>query len=727
MTDFLVKRFIKNSTDVNDPAVRTAYGNLAGAVGIFCNVLLCAAKLAVGTLFGSISITADAVNNLSDASSSVITLVGFRLSAKPADEHPYGHARIEYLAGLAVSVMILVIGVELARSSIGKILSPTAVEFSLVTVAVLLLSIGVKLWMAAFNKKVGRRIGSAALEATAMDSRNDVISTAAVLAASVVSGLTGLELDGWMGLGVALFILWSGVGILKETVDPLLGEAPSEELTDYIGKKVMSYDGVLGTHDLMVHDYGPGRRFASVHVEMAAENDVMQSHDIIDNIERDFQENDHISLIIHYDPILTGDDAVGTAREWVKELVRSISPELSIHDFRMVQGPSHTNLIFRALWRRTTRAKRNITPWSPSTTATRPSPARAKQTERNEPPAFWGGQRIRKGKGKNMEFKISDKMRNMKPSVIREILKQMSDPTLISFAGGNPAADSFPAEDIARFSDELLRQDPVAALQYSVSEGVPSVREAVRAFANRRERVAKENDGVLITSGSQQILDFAAKCLCNEGDVVAVENPAFLGAFNAFRSSGARLAGVPMEDDGVNLAALEAVFAAPEKPRFFYCIPNFQNPTGKTMSLAKRRAVYALAVRYGVPVLEDDPYGELRIAGEPVPSIKSMDTEGAVIYAGSFSKILCPGMRLAYCVCDKKLMAAFVVAKQCSDVHTNVWAQRVCEAMLTRTDMDAHIREIRKIYAAKAALMMEQLDEKCPQVRYTRPVRLYGV
>ena len=172
------------------------------------------------------------------------------------------------------------------------------------------------------------------------------LATAAVLAASVVSGLTGLELDGWMGLGVALFILWSGVGILKETVDPLLGEAPSEELTDYIGKKVISYDGVLGTHDLMVHDYGPGRRFASVHVEMAAENDVMQSHDIIDNIERDFQENDHISLIIHYDPILTGDDAVGTAREWVKELVRSISPELSIHDFRMVQGPSHTNLIF---------------------------------------------------------------------------------------------------------------------------------------------------------------------------------------------------------------------------------------------------------------------------------------------------------------------------------------------------------------------------------------------
>lgn len=260
----------------------------------------------------------------------------------------------------------------------------------------------------------------------------------------------------------------------------------------------------------------------------------------------------------------------------------------------------------------------------------------------------------------------------------------------------------------------------MAALQYSVSEGVPSVREAVRAFANRRERVAKENDGVLITSGSQQILDFAAKCLCNEGDVVAVENPAFLGAFNAFRSSGARLAGVPMEDDGVNLAALEAVFAAPEKPRFFYCIPNFQNPTGKTMSLAKRRAVYALAGAVRRAVLEDDPYGELRIAGGRCRPSKAWTPRVPLSTRAVFPKFV-PGMRLAYCVCDKKLMAAFVVAKQCSDVHTNVWAQRVCEAMLTRTDMDAHIREIRKIYAAKAALMMEQLDEKCPQVRYTRP------
>ena len=320
-----------------------------------------------------------------------------------------------------------------------------------------------------------------------------------------------------------------------------------------------------------------------------------------------------------------------------------------------------------------------------------------------------------------MEYELSRNMRGMKPSIIREILKQMSDPSLISFAGGNPAPESFPNEEIAAASARLLAQDPAGMLQYSVTEGVPAVLEQVRRFANRHELRVRGQDALLLCTGSQQVLDLATKCLCNEGDTIAVEEPAFLGAYNTFRSYGAKLAGVPMEEDGVDLAALEAVLAAPEKPRFFYCIPNFQNPTGKTMSLAKRRGVLALARRYGVPVLEDDPYGELRFAGERVPSIKSLDDGNNVIYAASFSKILCPGMRLAYCVCDKKLMAAFVVAKQCSDVHTNVWAQRVCEAMLTRTDMDAHIREIRKIYAAKAALMMEQLDEKCPQVRYTRP------
>ena len=347
MTAFLVKYFIRDPDNTQDVAVRTAFGNLAGAVGIVCNVFLCLAKLVVGTVFGSISITADAVNNLSDASSSIITLLGFKLSSRPADEeHPYGHARIEYLAGLCVSVMILVIGVELARSSLDKILHPTPVVFSWLTVFVLVLSICVKLWMAMFNRTIGRKIGSSTLEATAADSRNDVISTSAVLMAALISHFTSLSLDGWMGLAVAVFIFVSGLGVLRDTLNPLLGEAPSQEMTEYIARKVLSYEGVLGTHDLMVHDYGPGRCFASVHVEMDAKEDVMKSHDIIDNIERDFHEQDNIHLVIHYDPIVTGDEAVGSMRSWIQEKVKTISPELSIHDFRMVQGISHTNLIF---------------------------------------------------------------------------------------------------------------------------------------------------------------------------------------------------------------------------------------------------------------------------------------------------------------------------------------------------------------------------------------------
>lgn len=320
-----------------------------------------------------------------------------------------------------------------------------------------------------------------------------------------------------------------------------------------------------------------------------------------------------------------------------------------------------------------------------------------------------------------MEFQISNRMRGMKPSIIREILKQMSDPELISFAGGNPAADSFPAADIARFSAELLEDDPVGVLQYSVTEGVPAAREAVRKFANRHDEVVKDNDDLILVSGSQQILDFVTKCLCNEGDVVAVENPAFLGAFLSFRCYGAKLVGVSMEEDGVDLTELEKVFSANPKPRFFYCIPNFQNPTGRTMSAEKRKAVYELSVKYGVPILEDDPYGELRISGQPVAPIKSLDITGNVIYAASFSKIMCPGMRLAYCVCDKALMKSLVIAKQGSDVHTNVWSQRICAQLLTRTDMDRHIEEIRQIYREKAEYMMRLLDEKCPQIRYVRP------
>lgn len=320
-----------------------------------------------------------------------------------------------------------------------------------------------------------------------------------------------------------------------------------------------------------------------------------------------------------------------------------------------------------------------------------------------------------------MKYEISDKMRQMKPSIIRELLKQMSDPELISFAGGNPAAESFPVEDIARFSNRILREQPVAALQYSVTEGVSSVRETVRAYANKYETLCRESDTLLLLSGSQQMMDFTAKCLCNEGDVVAVETPAFLGAYNAFRSSGARLAGVPLERDGVDLAALERVFAASEKPKFFYCIPNFQNPTGITTSLAKRRAIYGLAVRYGVPVLEDDPYGNLRFLGERIPPIKSMDTTGAVIYVGSFSKVLSPAMRLACCICDKQLASHIVVAKQVSDVHTNVWAQLVCQSILKHTDFEAHIRALQRLYREKAELMMGELDARCPSLVYQKP------
>lgn len=347
MTSFLIRLFIRRREDVQDACVRLSYGNLAGITGIVCNVLLCAIKFFTGLFTGSISITADAVNNLSDASSGVITLLGFKLAGKPADpEHPYGHARMEYLAGLVVSFVILLIGVQLAGESVQKILHPAAATFGIVPAVMLVFSILVKLWMAGFYRSIGKKIDSTTLLAASADSRNDVISTGAVLLALLISAWTDLDLDGWMGMAVALFILYSGIGLIKDTLDPLLGRAPSEELTRRVEEKILSYEGILGTHDLMVHDYGPGQCFASVHVEMSAEMNVMRSHDIIDTIERDFHEQDHIHLIIHYDPIETGSEAVGTMRQWVTERVHAVSPLLSIHDFRMVKGELHTNLIF---------------------------------------------------------------------------------------------------------------------------------------------------------------------------------------------------------------------------------------------------------------------------------------------------------------------------------------------------------------------------------------------
>lgn len=347
MTSFLIRLFIRRREDVQDACVRLSYGNLAGITGIVCNVLLCAIKFFTGLFTGSISITADAVNNLSDASSGVITLLGFKLAGKPADpEHPYGHARMEYLAGLVVSFVILLIGVQLAGESVQKILHPAAATFGIVPAVMLVFSILVKLWMAGFYRSIGKKIDSTTLLAASADSRNDVISTGAVLLALLISAWTDLDLDGWMGMAVALFILYSGIGLIKDTLDPLLGRAPSEELTRRVEEKILSYEGILGTHDLMVHDYGPGQCFASAHVEMSAEMNVMRSHDIIDTIERDFHEQDHIHLVIHYDPIETGSEAVGTMRQWVTERVHAVSPLLSIHDFRMVKGELHTNLIF---------------------------------------------------------------------------------------------------------------------------------------------------------------------------------------------------------------------------------------------------------------------------------------------------------------------------------------------------------------------------------------------
>lgn len=347
MTQLLVRKFIKDHKNISDTKVRTAYGRLAGWTGIICNMLLFAGKLLAGLLSGSVSVTADAVNNLSDASSSIISLLGFKMASKPADsEHPYGHARFEYLSGLLVALLILVIGFELLKSSISEIISPSGVDFSWVTFGILLASVLMKLWMAVFNKKIGKTIDSQAIIATAADSRNDVISTLAVLLGNVIAMLTKIELDGWMGTAVALFILYSGVGLVKDTISPLLGNAPDPKLVKMIEKKIMSYPGVLGTHDLMVHDYGPGRQFASVHVEMAAEEDVLANHDVIDNIERDFKENDGINMIIHFDPIVTKDDVVSNMRLWLVGIVQSIDTSLSIHDFRMVPGKTHTNLIF---------------------------------------------------------------------------------------------------------------------------------------------------------------------------------------------------------------------------------------------------------------------------------------------------------------------------------------------------------------------------------------------
>ena len=350
MISVLAKWLIPNWEQVEDGAGRRAWGALCGCVGIGLNILLFAGKLVAGTLSGSIAITADAFNNLSDAGSSVVTLLGFRLAGKKPDAgHPFGHGRLEYVSGLIVAGLILLMGAELAKSSVDKILHPEAVTFSWLAAGILLASIGVKLYMYLYNRAVGKKIKSAAMSATAADSLSDTAATSAVLLAMVIGKLTDVQLDGWVGLVVALFILWSAVQAARDTISPLLGQAPDPMLVKEIESLVMAHDTVVGIHDLVVHDYGPGRCIISLHAEVPADEQVLELHDVIDNIEEELAQKLHCEAVIHMDPVVVGDPTVTALHQQVAALVKTIDPRITIHDFRMVPGQTHTNLIFDAV------------------------------------------------------------------------------------------------------------------------------------------------------------------------------------------------------------------------------------------------------------------------------------------------------------------------------------------------------------------------------------------
>lgn len=347
MIEFLARVFIRHRDGLSPSALRQAYGQLCGAVGIGLNLLLFVGKLFAGTISGSIAITADAFNNLSDAGSSVVTLLGFRLAGrKPDPEHPFGHGRMEYISGLAVAGLILLMGVELGKSSLKKILSPEEIVSSPLVLAILAVSVAVKLYMFYYNRSIGKKIKSAAMSATATDSLSDAVSTTAVLIATLVGQFTGLNIDGWVGLLVALFILFSAYKAAKETLSPLLGQTPDPEFVDRIEQIVLSYPEVLNIHDLIVHDYGPGRMMISLHAEVSADGDLLQLHDVIDNAEHRLKKELGCMAVIHMDPIITNDAHTDALRMAVAEKVKSIDPRLTIHDFRTVPGSTHTNLIF---------------------------------------------------------------------------------------------------------------------------------------------------------------------------------------------------------------------------------------------------------------------------------------------------------------------------------------------------------------------------------------------
>ncbi len=343
----LIRLFVKDAENSDAPAVRYAYGKFAGITGIICNLLLFAFKVAVGALAHSVAIVADAFNNLSDAGSSVVTLVSFRLSGMPADEeHPFGHGRMEYLSAMAVAVLIVIAGFELATSAIDKILNPTASETDIITIIVLVAAIAVKLWLAIFNRRIGERIRSDALLAAGVDSRNDVLCTSLVLVSAVIGYFTDWMIDGYVGLAVALFVMWSGFTIIRDTLSPLLGQKPDETLVADITETVLSYDGVVGIHDLIVHDYGPGRIIVSLHAEVPATQDVLFSHDIVDRIENELMHRFNIVSCIHMDPVDTDDPETVRLKALAAELLHAIDERLTMHDFRVVAGHTHTNVLF---------------------------------------------------------------------------------------------------------------------------------------------------------------------------------------------------------------------------------------------------------------------------------------------------------------------------------------------------------------------------------------------
>ncbi len=347
MQEILVKLFIRDSENTKSLKVREAYGTLGSVTGIIVNLILAIAKYFVGIISGSISVTADAINNLSDAGSSIISLVGVKLSAKPADKgHPYGHGRVEYISALAVSFVVLLMGVELFKSSVDKIINPVPVKFSLVSLVILILSILMKLWLGFFNKKLGEKINSAPMIAVMKDSFSDCLATGVALVAIIVSYFSPVSIDGYLGLIVAGFIFLAGFNILRDTMADLLGKPAEKEFTEEIENKILSYDKIVGVHDMIVHDYGPGRKFASAHAEVSSQDDIMEIHDIIDLAERDIFNEYGLIISIHTDPIVTDDERINSLREMTSSIVKEISDEMSIHDFRVVDGPTHTNLIF---------------------------------------------------------------------------------------------------------------------------------------------------------------------------------------------------------------------------------------------------------------------------------------------------------------------------------------------------------------------------------------------